>query len=242
MSKVKIQGNASGTGIFTIAAPATNTDRTITLPDVDAALMTSSGGTFTGNIVVTKDGSSDNRFVQITDTGASGTRWDLINRYGNTAGAFAIYDHTNSRGALEITPASHIKMAYQPAFYAGYSSSSSVTVNDATQMPVADLTKFNRGNCYSTSNGRFTAPVAGVYLFYFNYLYSSSGAIQMMINGSSYNFSDTILSYSSSTSVESKPFTVSAYLNVNDYVYPAARNGNQTVYLWHSSWGGHLLG
>lgn len=33
MSQVKIQGNASGTGIFTVAAPNSNTDRTLTLPD-----------------------------------------------------------------------------------------------------------------------------------------------------------------------------------------------------------------
>lgn len=33
MSKVVIQGNASGTGDFTIAAPNSNTDRTLTLPD-----------------------------------------------------------------------------------------------------------------------------------------------------------------------------------------------------------------
>jgi len=33
MSKVAIQGNASGTGTLTIAAPSTNTDRTLTLPD-----------------------------------------------------------------------------------------------------------------------------------------------------------------------------------------------------------------
>src|SRR5210317_1811719 len=33
MSKVKIEGNASGTGTLTIAAPNTNTDRTLTLPD-----------------------------------------------------------------------------------------------------------------------------------------------------------------------------------------------------------------
>ena len=49
MSKVKIQGNASGTGIFTVAAPATNTDRTITLPDVDATVLTTAGGTITGS-------------------------------------------------------------------------------------------------------------------------------------------------------------------------------------------------
>ena len=33
MSKVAIQGNASGTGVFTIASPNSNTDRTLTLPD-----------------------------------------------------------------------------------------------------------------------------------------------------------------------------------------------------------------
>jgi hypothetical protein len=38
MSKVKIQGNASGTGVLTLEAPNTNTDRTITLPDEDITL------------------------------------------------------------------------------------------------------------------------------------------------------------------------------------------------------------
>ena len=33
MSRVVIQGDASGTGDFTIAAPNSNTDRTLTLPD-----------------------------------------------------------------------------------------------------------------------------------------------------------------------------------------------------------------
>ena len=38
MSKVKIQGNASGTGVVTLTAPNTNKDRTITLPDGDISL------------------------------------------------------------------------------------------------------------------------------------------------------------------------------------------------------------
>ena len=38
MSKVKIEGNASGTGTLTISAPNTNTDRTINLPDDDITL------------------------------------------------------------------------------------------------------------------------------------------------------------------------------------------------------------
>ena len=40
MSKVKIQGSASGSGVLTIQAPTTSTDRTITLPDATATLAT----------------------------------------------------------------------------------------------------------------------------------------------------------------------------------------------------------
>jgi hypothetical protein len=41
MSKVAIQGNASGTGTFTLAAPNSNTDRTLTLPDEAGTVLTS---------------------------------------------------------------------------------------------------------------------------------------------------------------------------------------------------------
>jgi hypothetical protein len=40
MSKVQLQGNASGTGIFTIASPNSNTDRTLTLPDNTGTVIT----------------------------------------------------------------------------------------------------------------------------------------------------------------------------------------------------------
>jgi hypothetical protein len=41
MSKVQLQGNASGTGIFTIASPNSNIDRTLTLPDNTGTILTS---------------------------------------------------------------------------------------------------------------------------------------------------------------------------------------------------------
>ena len=41
MSKVVITGNASGTGDFTIAAPNSNTNRTLTLPDEAGTVLTS---------------------------------------------------------------------------------------------------------------------------------------------------------------------------------------------------------
>jgi len=43
MAKVKIQGNASGTGVLTVTAPNTSTDRTITLPDGTGTLIADDG-------------------------------------------------------------------------------------------------------------------------------------------------------------------------------------------------------
>ena len=50
MSLIKLQGNASGTGAFTIAAPNSNTDRTLTLPDATGTVVTADGS---GNIATT---------------------------------------------------------------------------------------------------------------------------------------------------------------------------------------------
>jgi len=49
MSKIKFQGNASGTGVLTITSPNTNDDRTITLPDGTGTLIADDGS---GNVVL----------------------------------------------------------------------------------------------------------------------------------------------------------------------------------------------
>ena len=43
MSKIAFSPNSSGTGTFTIASPNSNTNRTLTLPDADGALLTANG-------------------------------------------------------------------------------------------------------------------------------------------------------------------------------------------------------
>ena len=58
MSQVTISGNASGTGIFTIASPNSNTDRTLTLPDatgtavLDTATQTLTNKTLGSGLVM----------------------------------------------------------------------------------------------------------------------------------------------------------------------------------------------
>ena len=53
MSKIKIVGHASGSGVLTIAAPNTNTDRTITIPDVTGTLLDSGSALPAANLTGT---------------------------------------------------------------------------------------------------------------------------------------------------------------------------------------------
>ena len=86
MSKIKLTGDASGTGTLTIAAPNTNTDRTLTLPDGagDLIYQDSSGNvTYTAPLAFT-DGaeamridSSGNLLVGKTSTGLGTTGIEL---------------------------------------------------------------------------------------------------------------------------------------------------------------------
>jgi hypothetical protein len=55
MSKVAITGNTSGTGTFTIAAPNSNTDRILTLPD-EAGTVLTSGATVSDVPTLIKEG------------------------------------------------------------------------------------------------------------------------------------------------------------------------------------------
>ena len=50
MSKIAIKGATTGTGVFTLESPATNTDRTLVLPDEAGTVLTSASGLTAGNL------------------------------------------------------------------------------------------------------------------------------------------------------------------------------------------------
>lgn len=55
MSNITLSANAGGTGIFTISSPSSNTNRTLTLPDVSGTFVTSNAGgnvTISGNLTL----------------------------------------------------------------------------------------------------------------------------------------------------------------------------------------------
>jgi hypothetical protein len=51
MSKVTIAGDVNGTGVFTIAAPNGNTNRTLVLPDNAGTVLTSASSIVAGNLI-----------------------------------------------------------------------------------------------------------------------------------------------------------------------------------------------
>ena len=56
MSNIAIKGATTGTGVFTIESPATNTDRTLTLPDEAGTVLTSGGPISVGGLVTLTNG------------------------------------------------------------------------------------------------------------------------------------------------------------------------------------------
>ena len=69
-----------------------------------------------------------------------------------------------STDALVIDSGDRITTPTRPAFHARHTTGSTVGV---TGTIVFDTEDFDIGSNYNTSNGRFTAPVDGIYYFFF---------------------------------------------------------------------------
>jgi hypothetical protein len=133
-----------------------------------------------------------------------------------------------------------------PAFRAWYSVNSFWNINSMDTF-IFDTTEYNIGSCYNTSNGRFTASVAGVYRFdFYSIVYGAmtNGAISLRKNGgaptSGYNMH---FSPSTSGAWSNVVYTTSLYLNAGDYIY-MINSGAYTQFHgddW-SSFSGYLVG
>ena len=73
--------------------------------------------------------------------------------------------HTNNTSALTVDSTGRILTPARPAFHARLTSGST---EGKTGVLVFNSEDFDIGSNYNTSNGRFTAPVAGIYCFVFD--------------------------------------------------------------------------
>jgi len=153
---------------------------------------------------------------------------------------------------MKIDSSGRVTMPYQPAFSAYFNgnNNNAYTLGAGGGQINFNATYYNQGGHYSTSTGRFTAPVSGAYqfnacLFGYNGGQISSQASTGVIiykNGIqyhyiAYNYLDGASSYPSLSG------SVILYCNANDYVTLSTTTGVYTdgnnVY---THWSGHLIG
>lgn len=154
--------------------------------------------------------------------------------------------------ALTVDLSGRVSLPNQPAFQAirGVSRANQATFTGDGDVLQFDQTLYNIGGGYNTSTCRFTAPVAGRYLFCCTARYDSTPAgsynrLLFTINGSglSFIYGHTISGNNHSTDYES--MTLSSILNlaVGDFVdVRGGRNGGGGALQFESQFSGILLG
>lgn len=144
--------------------------------------------------------------------------------------------------ALSVRGSGQIQMPWQPSFR--------VYRNDGSYTPGAttivwNSVAHNTGGHYNTTNGRFTAPVSGTYVFMYQQYYRSTYTARggFFINGVSAGLHH--IGRPSTAGEWTGISTLVVYLNANDYVtcaQHAGYTGELFMAIDHSWFTGYLLG
>lgn len=152
---------------------------------------------------------------------------------------------------MRIDSSGRITQPSQPCFHV-YGPSSAPSHNTVINF---QNTYVNVGSHYSTSNGRFTAPVAGSYMFIWSGIGSTANTVYryyLSKNGSIANIGSGDVHYRQDGSTNSTAYTGGGtrsqivYLNANDYVQILYRVDDTTSTAYYTSdylnFGGYLIG
>jgi hypothetical protein len=167
---------------------------------------------------------------------ATDTNSYLINNNGG------INLRTAGLDRITVNPSGWVVTPYNPAFSAYNTNAAS-----AGQDIVFATTTVNAGSCYNTSNGRFTAPVAGSYLFAYNALQQNGNTGEyrhaLYKNGSGVGGLRFIF-FKDAAGWQSTYAYGIVYLAVNDYATVRYESGAGVMYTDgnYSNFSGHLIG
>ncbi len=185
--------------------------------------------------------------LQSTNSNANSQIWEIQSAADSSSNANLIFRSRTDGGtggseAMRIDASGRVTMPYQPAFY--WTKTNVQTATSANQVIVWNSSKVNTGNHFN--DRRFTAPVAGVYLFQLFTLSESNTTqtdVQIKKNGS------IVLARqrnASSSNHETASSSCIVSLSVNDYVEAMIGASNQSIYGdggdgW-SGFSGYLIG
>jgi hypothetical protein len=184
----------------------------------------------------------------IRNTASSGSSWFV----GSNSSGYILHNEsntpmlftTNGTERMRIDSSGRVTMPSQPAFYA---MKNNETVISSTNPIVFEDIYVNTGSCYNTSNGRFTAPVAGVYQFSATFLMVAGvGRLAFYKNGSFYGSGES-QTYSGSVGSGEIPHTsnIIVSLAANDYITVVGVITSGYVYGGtnsHNGFSGFLIG
>jgi hypothetical protein len=170
-----------------------------------------------------------------------GGYWDVANgSAANNSNALTFANAGTER--MRIDASGRVTTPFQPAFIAkGLASQTTYTRN---QVVVFNTVAYNVGSSYNTANGRFTAPIAGLYAFTFQ-LYLNPGntnaPIGFTINGTMEIF------FLQNVALNGIGLSTQISLAANDYVEVRVRDvvgGSATIFNGgdHTQFTGHLIG
>jgi hypothetical protein len=142
---------------------------------------------------------------------------------------------------MRISENGHVTKPNTPMFQARHSTNGAITINQGV-IPFGTVIN-NVGSHYNNSNYRFTAPVAGIYLFYVGWfvISHSTHRVSLRVNGG--DFSTPYINGFNTGQISGVVNPAGSHflsLSANDYV-DCYTDGAFTPYGTHLGWGGCLL-
>ena len=199
-----------------------------------------SGGTAAGESVLAATLGNDSTMVSalltVKNAGNRGTQ-------GHVSGSPLAKFEFNNGTAFEIDKYGRRTLPYQPAFFVYRNQSSwTLAANDHFIFNTAEL---NVGGHYNTSNGRFTAPITGRYVFHFFSIYTgnaNSDSIEMYKNGARMYGGDVHFTNSVGSAWDCVHYSRVIQLSTGDYVHMQTRTGHTFHGNHWGGWSGYMLG